>query len=633
MVPYDALSISAPELALLTLHKASDCERRGPLGDDRCLFLRESGALAHLCSIITGRQNASNWPFVQALQLLEHAASQNPEIQMALTPQDPHNLGPSLIPSLLTTVASSVAPSPSMAQPPPAPTGAAVSRSPGQTEVLGGALRVLINLTHHNPPAVALVVGHGLGAFLDVLVFHSNVSACEAVEKGGLDWLLEDEEAPSCDEADFDLILLALNALTNCVEISSDARTILSSMCVGSESVCVYLTGLLNLHSASFADELSKDMSGEKGGDAEDGDWAVEGLVMCGYIALLSGCLLRGHPENRAAVEADLGPPGVGGLQVLVRILKAFVAFQSTAGVLTAEGAAPVLALIEEVQGGGALDQNEPTATPASPLDVAPKVPEVKRMYEGDRKRALLDNGGTNSKMAETKNDSGDQFVPCGGYQNMLTATRSDSEEDVLASSSDTDIATVTAKSVFDFDECSDPEDPVGFINLSPSRKRGRTNSSVTKDLVSSLSFHQPAPSLNEPKKSAAQQSSAPVVPAAPTASPGPGSLAPGSWRSSQSPASALQARTYRRLRKPFVLTKRSERPMERNSIGSSHSLEPLSSSHSQPTATPTAATVVATTTVASTKAKPAEEDGDVLFGSDDELSILGWPPQRRKPP
>ena len=59
------------------------------------------------------------------------------------------------------------------------------------------------------------------------------------------------------------------------------------------------------------------------------GDEQAEQLVLAGYTSLLLGCLMRAHPANRAEALAAL--PG-GAPTLLVRVLKAFLAFQQQVG-------------------------------------------------------------------------------------------------------------------------------------------------------------------------------------------------------------------------------------------------------------------------------------------------------------
>ena len=84
-------------------------------------------------------------------------------------------------------------------------------------------------------------------------------------------------------------------------------------------------------------DEEDRDQGGcsaeeDSGGDDCELSWTAEELVMCAYLCLLLGCLIRGHPSNRACI---LGLLPSGQPILLIRVLQAFVAFQREAGVLT----------------------------------------------------------------------------------------------------------------------------------------------------------------------------------------------------------------------------------------------------------------------------------------------------------
>lgn len=145
---------------------------------------------------------------------------------------------------------------------------------------------------------------------------------------------------------------------------------------------------------------INEETSLDNLGDGSSSGWEVEELVVSSYFSLLLGCLIRGENDNRDIVKLKLslkydphpyeeegndlfkdqdisysdGPLVSSrnvcddGLKVLVRVLTAFVALQSSAGVLTAMSLAPVLALIDEVSGSNQL-LSLPTLDPTPRLD------------------------------------------------------------------------------------------------------------------------------------------------------------------------------------------------------------------------------------------------------------------------
>ena len=373
------------------------------------------------------------WSTLDALVLLEYVIAQSPSYQRSLSPvtgdgDESDHFGGAFVKALLDIINTSLhaaesghnGQSPSL--PPPVARVPSPSTCPSTEAMLSAALRVLINLTHHNPPAVAAVVsGEGLeGVLACFLIAETDASSpsassfsptspsssMEAATHSGngarnFDLLLEDEvstcdfegdqKVPLQQSSSFDRMLLAMNVLTNCVEISTEARSQLSCLpvsdCRGNRSsnekrpyrggakntTCIlHLVAFLNACCASFAAELAKDIVpmddgiGESEsclstGSGSEVDWKIEDLVLAGYCSLLLGCLMRDHRANqliisRGLVEALKMPrrsflsKGNGGISVLVRVLKAFVAFQSSAGVLTTESVAPVLAVIEELE-------------------------------------------------------------------------------------------------------------------------------------------------------------------------------------------------------------------------------------------------------------------------------------------
>ena len=103
-----------------------------------------------------------------------------------------------------------------------------------------------------------------------------------------------------------------------------------------------FLVQFLLLRIRPFADQLAKDLVAPSEQDAnamdedEDvdeaelfGDKQAEQLVLAGYTALLLGCLMREHVNNRSDILMALPQRSPN---LLIRILKAFLAFQKQVG-------------------------------------------------------------------------------------------------------------------------------------------------------------------------------------------------------------------------------------------------------------------------------------------------------------
>lgn len=181
---------------------------------------------------------SSGWALVHTLQVIEAVATVSPRLQHELAET------PSLV-ARLTELASSLAKGEAGGE-----GGSGERGGSCGTEMLGAVVRVLINFTHHYPPAVeALMTSGGLPAALALFVVneqrdrrrssHTGVGMVGAsttgegggeamgtasLEPDGADWLLADG-APLAQEPEgggsFDLALLALNLLTNCIEVSA----------------------------------------------------------------------------------------------------------------------------------------------------------------------------------------------------------------------------------------------------------------------------------------------------------------------------------------------------------------------------------------------------------------------------
>ncbi|TFJ84900.1 hypothetical protein NSK_003932 [Nannochloropsis salina CCMP1776] len=313
------------------------------------------------------------------------------------------------------------------------------SRDACGEEVLLSTLRVLVNLSHLNPQVVRQVAGNkGVETLVTCWLSHTRLSFLREVREATLPEppafspsssprgsplppstaTASGNSSPSSEKprpsprrssrntlppppsppsppcssaqagpgnASFDVQLLTLTALTNCLEKDGEARRLVGRLRVKQGGRCWqvvegvvaeegsmegrekdvplvgFLTQCLLLLVRPFAGQLAKALKPETtrregGGEEEEGEEEeeeafsnkqAEELVLAGYTALLLGCMMREDAPNRNAILSFL-PHHCPHL--LVRVLKAFLAFQQSLGVLTSSVMAPVLEMIAELE-------------------------------------------------------------------------------------------------------------------------------------------------------------------------------------------------------------------------------------------------------------------------------------------
>jgi hypothetical protein len=305
--------------------------------------------------------------------------------------------------------------------------GSSISR-----EHLLAALRVSVNLTHHNPEACdGLSGGEGLAALLGCFLADDDQQqerAIEATHDQEYDYFDDGDESlnlsqGSCSRSSFkdfaagkdsspqaqaesshgainavrpaaqaggafDIQVLALTALTNCVELktSSVHRKKLMSYRICSRcpqhstplvlrdesdvqhsssiSTVQYLIGFLADRTRSFEAQMHseniKNASAAEEAAATDSmtQAEVEDLVMAGHCSLLLGCIAVGDDETREAVSQLM--PGET-LAPIVQVLHAFLAMQQQAEVLSTDVAVPILTLIKDLEGDDPAEEADET--------------------------------------------------------------------------------------------------------------------------------------------------------------------------------------------------------------------------------------------------------------------------------
>lgn len=219
--------------------------------------------------------------------------------------------------------------------------GAGPSFAHLMADVLLVAVRVLINLTHHNDDAATQIHSlHGTGVLFRA--FCRLWGFIEAASERGETPV--DGTAPSFEEKVlFDALLVTLSALTNCVEFSEENRRALStvampaSVVVGLErfqcsgSSCGLLAHFFLGKVQSFVHFFNTSESRESHPSSL---WVPEDVVLGGCASLLLGCLMNNSPANASAILAVLPDRSP---RLLLRALSAFVALHSQIGTLTPE--------------------------------------------------------------------------------------------------------------------------------------------------------------------------------------------------------------------------------------------------------------------------------------------------------
>ena len=145
----------------------------------------------------------------------------------------------------------------------------------------------LYQVTHHNPTACTEVAQHGgLRAVMDCFASRDGMPAAAPASS-----------ASASTSSVFDVQILALTILANCVEINSDARQALASLAIEEQGggggggvrqqggrhggkrrvrdttipACAFLVHFLMQHAATFADALAREIGDTGSGSGADG--------------------------------------------------------------------------------------------------------------------------------------------------------------------------------------------------------------------------------------------------------------------------------------------------------------------------------------------------------------------------
>ncbi|KAL3670419.1 hypothetical protein V7S43_004738 [Phytophthora oleae] len=196
-------------------------------------------------------------------------------------------------------------------------------------ETLLSALRVLINLTHHNAEAAS-----HLHALDGMQLFADSFYQLWTAEKTFLQSSVQEKWK-------FDVVLLLQSVMVNSIEFSDENRDVLASYQVDSRlSACDLFVQffLAKLQSYKHLIELTEVQTTLL--IDEDDNWNPEDVILGGCTSLLLGYLMKGSSTNSAAILTLLPDSSP---RLLLRTLAVFVAFQSQVGALTPDVAESVL--------------------------------------------------------------------------------------------------------------------------------------------------------------------------------------------------------------------------------------------------------------------------------------------------
>ncbi|RHY35281.1 hypothetical protein DYB32_000251 [Aphanomyces invadans] len=179
------------------------------------------------------------------------------------------------------------------------------------------ALRVLINLTHKNDIASThIAAAHGTHALLALFLHASSSTSSQETEEPSM---LDN------DKAGFDMCLLALGALINCVEHNETNR----------DDVARYNDSILDMLTAYFVTRVStfEHILLRPNADVI-ATWHPEDVILSGSMAMLLGCIMRKRSSNAHRILAALPDQSP---HLLLRVLVAFVGLHAQIGALSEE--------------------------------------------------------------------------------------------------------------------------------------------------------------------------------------------------------------------------------------------------------------------------------------------------------
>ncbi|CAI5746100.1 unnamed protein product [Peronospora destructor] len=212
-------------------------------------------------------------------------------------------------------------------------------------EVLLSALRVLINLTHHNLEAASHVFALG-GMQLLPAAFFQLRSLVTTTAKPSI-------VSSATNKWGFDACLLLLSAMVNSIEFSEENRAALASASLYQFESTPDTFGLFTrfflakLESYKHLIDLTE-TQGTGGAiliEDQGDDWNPEDVILGGCTSLLLGYLMKGSPANCTTIlhsMPDCSP------RLLLRALSVFAAFHAQIDALTPEVAKSVLH-VEEI--------------------------------------------------------------------------------------------------------------------------------------------------------------------------------------------------------------------------------------------------------------------------------------------
>mmetsp|Transcript_24496 Transcript_24496/g.29924 ORF Transcript_24496/g.29924 Transcript_24496/m.29924 type:complete len:491 (-) Transcript_24496:115-1587(-) len=210
------------------------------------------------------------------------------------------------------------------------------------------ACRVMTDLTDDCKPACDVFGASEMELVLDMLLPQSAALALEQDPTDGNGNNNQDSfnrRNTDTSSWSFDFALMLLGLLTNCVETHPRNRTTFGKLKKKRKSACHLIVDIfLRTLPQSIVQALK---SPKQRKEEVDFDWNPEQLVISSYTSILLGCLMRKNRENKRLILGYI--PGHSPV-ILIHVLRAFLAFQKDARVLTTETLVGTSSVISELE-------------------------------------------------------------------------------------------------------------------------------------------------------------------------------------------------------------------------------------------------------------------------------------------
>eukprot|EP00510_Aplanochytrium_minuta_P004280 CAMPEP_0184014576 /NCGR_PEP_ID=MMETSP0954-20121128/5754_1 /TAXON_ID=627963 /ORGANISM="Aplanochytrium sp, Strain PBS07" /LENGTH=270 /DNA_ID=CAMNT_0026295109 /DNA_START=34 /DNA_END=846 /DNA_ORIENTATION=+ len=170
---------------------------------------------------------------------------------------------------------------------------------------------------------------------LDMLIPQTAALASETENEGS--------KVAATSSWNFDFALILLGLLTNCVESHAENRRTFGKL-KKKKAVLLVVDMFLKTLPPNIVDALKNP---KKRQEEVDFDWKPEQLVISSHVCLLIGCLMRENKENKLRILRYI--PGHSPV-IMIHVLRAFLAFQKDARVLSPEALVGISSVISDLE-------------------------------------------------------------------------------------------------------------------------------------------------------------------------------------------------------------------------------------------------------------------------------------------